>query len=502
MRLTALLKNIPADFIISTSGTLDIPVSGACSDSRLVRPGTLFCAMKGAALDGHDFASDAVARGAAAVICEHPLPLPDSIPQIRLRYPYRALGLIAEAAAGFPARELRLAAVTGTNGKTTTAYLLRDIFRAAALRSGMLGTVEYDTGDGKPRPADRTTPTPFQLQNLLLQMRDNHVDIAALEVSSHALEQQRLGTARCHVAIFTNLTEDHLDYHHDMETYFQAKKLLFTRHLAPDAPAVINADDPYGTRLARELRQPVVTFSSRTDSGIDVRVVRLNLTAHGTSFTLFMPDGTAWDVTTPLTGAYNAANVTGAVIAARALGLPRDTVLSAVAHCTGAPGRMQQIPVPDNLFSVFVDYAHTDDALKNVLLSLRSLHPHALTVLFGCGGDRDRTKRPLMAQATEKYADNVIVTSDNPRTEKPDDIIQDITAGFTGAARVTTIADRHIAIQTAINNACPGDIILLAGKGHEDYQEVNGLKSHFNDAEEAANAIASRFSSSRDSRDS
>lgn len=493
------LINIQTDGIIGRRGPQDVEITGACSDSREVRNGWLFCAMKGARMDGHAFISQALKNGASAIAAEDISQVPNDVPCIQITDAYRTLGLIAEAIAEKPADSFPLIAVTGTNGKTTTAYLLRDILKHANAKPAMIGTVEYDIASGKPLEADRTTPTPFQLQSLFSQIKANGASHTVIEASSHSLEQGRLGTAKCKIAIFTNLTQDHLDYHINMENYYQAKKLLFTKYLADGGKCIINADDPSGARLVQELKdKEVLAFSFENSPFANVLIKDIEITQSGSSFTLILPkkssasnDETpeAWKIKTPLTGNYNAANTAGAAIAAYALGVSKETVISSLAQAQGAPGRLQSVPVPGNTFSIFVDYAHTDDALKNVLSNLKRLPHNRLIVVFGCGGDRDRKKRPLMGRVANNLADIVYVTSDNPRTENPDDIIREILTGFPESASPIAIADRRTAIKTAIANAKPQDIILIAGKGHEDYQEINGVKHHFNDAEVAAESL-------------
>ena len=486
MKLQKLVNYISA-YIVHATGNLDTEISYACSDSRQVRPGTLFCAMKGAKLDGHDYIQDAIARGAVAILAEHDVET--AVPCIVIQNAYHALGAVAEYMEGKPTDSLKLVAVTGTNGKTTTAFFMREILTACHHSCGMVGTVIYDVADGSPKVADRTTPTPFELQSLFAEMRKNRAEYASIEVSSHALHQRRLGSTKCAAAIFTNLTQDHLDYHGDMENYYQAKKLLFTEHLMPGAPIVLNGDDAYGARFAQELADRNLFVYSFKGNAANVKAENLLLSSHGSSFDLHFADGDTWHVTTRLPGAYNAANAAGAAIAAYALGLPKETILAALAASQGAPGRMQPVPVPQNRFAVYVDYAHTDDALRNALGCLKELPHNRLIALFGCGGDRDRTKRPKMGAAAAKLADVVIVTSDNPRTESPNAIIQDILPGIPKGTNCLTIPDRREAIRHAIAHAQPRDIILIAGKGHEDYQEINGVKHHFNDCEEAENAI-------------
>ena len=493
MKLSTICNAI-ADNIIESHGDLDKDITGATSDSRAISSGYLFCAMKGAKMDGHDFIEAALAKGASAILAEHSCNLPDDIPCVIVKKPYQVLGMVAETIAGKPAADLKLIAVTGTNGKTTTAYLMRSILKACGKTTGMIGTVEYDLGNDMKIEADRTTPTPFALQELFSKIRDNSAEFTVIEASSHALEQGRLGSAMCDIAIFTNLTQDHLDYHISMDNYFEAKKLLFSKHLKSGGTAVINADDHYGSRLASDIAgNRVLAFSFKDAPCANVKIQDISFGANGSSFKVVFPDGSEWLATTLLPGTYNAANVAGALCAAYALNLPKDTVLPAIASSHGAPGRMQPVSVPRQDFAVYVDYAHTDDALKNVLTALKALPHNKLCAVFGCGGDRDRTKRPLMGKAAAELADRLFVTSDNPRTEHPDDIIREILNGIPYNAPYQAIADRKTAIFEAIASAQPGDIVLIAGKGHEDYQEINGVKHHFNDCETALEALQKRF---------
>lgn len=476
--------------LLDLDGDPEIPLLNATDDSRAVAPGSLFCAIAGERIDARTLIPDAHAAGAAAVMLQGDTAVPPGLPVLRVSDDRRAAGVVAELAAGFPARHFRTFAITGTNGKTTSAYLLRHVLQSCGLRTAMLGTVEYDLGNGQKMPASRTTPTPFALQKLFQDIYSNGCEACVMELSSHALHQQRIGTMAFDGAIFTNLTQDHLDYHHTLENYFQAKKRLFTHHLKPGAPAVINADDDFGARLARELthnlaERQTVSFSLKNlCAPVCVHVKDLKLSATGTECALTFPDGT-WSMASPLAGLYNGYNLAGVAILAHELGLPRPTVQQALATCLAAPGRLQKLPC-DRPFAIFVDYAHTPDALSNVLNCLRTLipPPARLIAVFGCGGDRDRTKRPQMGAIAAALADLAIVTSDNPRSEPPERILDDILAGIPTPAPhpVLRQADRAQAIRDAIHAARPGDCILIAGKGHEDYQEINGVKHPFSDA--------------------
>lgn len=479
----AYYRDILADILLNSNGPMDRDISSVCADSRQVQPGALFCAIKGQRADGHDFIPAALAAGATAIMLERPCALPPDIVAFQVKEPYRAMAVLAEAAAGFPGHALRLIGITGTNGKTTSAYLLRHIFQQASCRPAMIGTVVYDLGDGSIRNADRTTPTPFELQELLSKIKSAGANPVVMEVSSHALAQHRLGTATCAATLFTNITRDHLDYHHDFEQYYQAKKILFTTGRIPGTPMVINADDPYGRRLAEEIddKDALLAFSLRNEALAKLRVGDLSLTPGGGSFTIRNKhDSDAWRLHTPLPGLFNVYNAAGAAVLAHAMGVPRDIITGAIADCHGAPGRMQRVKEITRC-AVFIDYAHTDDALANALGALRTLKPKRLTVVFGCGGNRDRSKRPLMGKVANDLADRIIVTSDNPRDEKPRDIIDQILAGITDHAKVCAISDRREAIFHALDDAETGDVILIAGKGHENYQEIMGVKHPFSD---------------------
>ncbi|MBP5639568.1 MAG: UDP-N-acetylmuramoyl-L-alanyl-D-glutamate--2,6-diaminopimelate ligase [Victivallales bacterium] len=477
------------ELLVSQHGSLDTVILSATDDSRKVAQGSLFCAIKGERFDGHAFIPQAVAQGAVAIVLnEIPDDLPASLPYLQVSDSYRAAGIVAELAAGKPAQHFKVIAVTGTNGKTTTAYLLREVFRTAGFPTAMIGTVEYDLGNGEKIAADRTTPTPFFLQNLFTEVYNNNVCYCVMEMSSHAIVQQRLGTIKVDGAIFTNLTQDHLDFHKTLENYYQAKKLLFTRHLKPDAPVVINADDPFGQRLADELTHnlagvDVISFSLKNlCTPVCVYVKDLKLSSKGTECALSFPDGN-WLMTSPLAGLYNGYNLAGVAILAHALGMPYPTVKQALATCLGAPGRLQKVTSSHHKFTVFIDYAHTPDALSNVIDTVRDITLGRVIVVFGCGGDRDRTKRPVMGKIVADKADVCIITSDNPRTESPDAIISDILAGMPKDKVIIVDADRRAAIRHAIQTAKPGDSIIIAVKGHEDYQEINVVKHHFSDYE-------------------
>jgi len=411
----------------------------------------------------------------------------------------RAMSLAAAALLGRPGDALRLAAVTGTNGKTTVSYLVEACLLAAGVPVGVLGTITH-RWPGVERPAWHTTPESTEVQALLAEARAAGARVAVMEVSSHALSQERVAGLRFAVAGFTNLTRDHLDYHGDMDGYFAAKRRLFVEHLAPDGIAVVNARDPWGARLADQLGpgRRVWRYGTRGDDALRAEEITLGL--GGIAAALQTPLGPL-SLRSPLVGLHNVENLLCAAGMALALGVPPEAVARGLAASPGAPGRLERIEGPG--FQVFVDYAHTDDALARVLEALRALSPRRLVTVFGCGGDRDRGKRPLMGSAAGRAADLTIVTSDNPRTEDPLRIIDEIVPGVEWAGRRRLSAaeavageagyavepDRRAAIELAVACARPGDAVLLAGKGHEDYQVVGGERRHFDDREEARRAL-------------
>ncbi|MBR4124714.1 MAG: UDP-N-acetylmuramoyl-L-alanyl-D-glutamate--2,6-diaminopimelate ligase [Victivallales bacterium] len=446
----------------------DLPLSGATWDSREVKPGMLFCAIRGAVNDGNRFIPNALTSGAIAVISDSDATVPESVPVLRIRpgTGYVVCGRIAEALAGYPARRLNLIGITGTCGKTTTAYILRDILRAAGLSVGMIGTVVYDMGKGIEYAADRTTPTPFQLQELFTEMVANGVTHVVMEISSAALDQGRLGTAHFVAVAFTNFSRDHLDYHGTMEDYYQAKRKLFTECLTTGAAAVINIDDETGLRLLKELAQ-----------GSPARLMPFKLKDAIPRFATSLP------------GRFNLYNANCAGLLAHSLDVKDEVIKQVLLTTKGAPGRLQRVECPNGVIA-FVDYAHTPEEIAKALETLRPLCAGRLGIVFGCGGDRDRGKRPQMAVAAAE-ADELWLTSDNPRTEDPLAILADIRAGVPAGTVFHEEPDRRKAIQTAVWSLQPGDFLLVAGKGHEDYQEINHVKhpgSDFDILEELCHA--------------
>jgi UDP-N-acetylmuramoyl-L-alanyl-D-glutamate--2,6-diaminopimelate ligase len=480
----------------------DPEITAITGDSRQVGPGACFFALPGAKRDGHEFAPQAAAQGAAAVVAERPV---ECAPARLLLSPSarRAMAVAAANFHGRPADAMKLAGVTGTNGKTTITYLVEACAQEAGLPIGVVGTVSYRF-DGQERAASHTTPESTEIQALLAEMCRAGTKTAVMEVSSHALAQERVAGMRFAAAGFTNLTRDHLDYHGDMETYFTAKRRLFTEHLAEGGIAVVNAQDAHGARLADQLGpgREVWRYGWRGDDAIRPSSVRVGLS--GIQATFATPRGEV-KVRSPLVGSHNLENLLCAAGLALALGLPPDAVARGLSRSHGAPGRLQRVDGPARPGVVaFVDYAHTDDALQHALSALRGIEPRRIVCLFGCGGDRDRGKRPLMGKAAAEGAEVVVVTSDNPRTEDPQAIIADILPGLEGKTRLEPTAalrggegfvvepDRRAAIALAIGCAMPGDVVLIAGKGHEDYQIVGAEKRHFSDLEEARKVLGTK----------
>jgi UDP-N-acetylmuramoyl-L-alanyl-D-glutamate--2,6-diaminopimelate ligase len=452
-------------------GAHDVEITGLAYDNRAAEPGTLFFCVPGFTRDGHDFAPDAVARGAVALVVERHL---DDIvvPQLQVESVRAAM---APAAARFyqdPTKYLQTVGITGTNGKTTTAFLTRSLLEADDRRTGLLGTVKSVVG-GEAHDVQRTTPEAIDLQRTFAEMRHAGDRACVMEVSSHALELHRADAIHFAAAIFTNLTQDHLDFHATMDDYFAAKRKLFTE-LRPLA-SIVNLDDPYGVSLAAELPD-AITYA--IDAAADYRASDIAGGLTGSTFTVSTPTGTV-ALTSPLTGRFNVLNVLGAFAGALALGVPEETARRAIATAEQVPGRFQSIDEGQD-FAVLVDYAHTPDSLENVLGAARHLTEGRVHVVFGCGGDRDRGKRPLMGEIATRLADRVVVTSDNPRSEDPEAIVEEILAG-TGPD-VEHDVDRKRAIERTIAEAVPGDVVVIAGKGHEQGQEfAEGLKLPFDD---------------------
>ena len=473
----------------------EIEITGVQEDSRQVRHGELFVSRKSfgprAAADLKTFIADAKLRGAAAVITSEKI-TGIGLPQIVIGDPSPS-SMLANIFHGRPSGKVAVLGVTGTNGKTTTAYLIRHLLKSHQHRCGMVGTVQID--DGKQTvEASMTTPDAITLAGLIASMRDKGCRGCAMEVSSHALDQDRAAGIRFAGAGFTNLTGDHLDYHQTMEAYAAAKAKLFTS-LDPEAVAVINADDPFADRMIQDCPARLIRFSMiKTVTGktpADYRARDISVNASGTTFTLHTPDGRA-EVQMSLIGRHNIENaLCAAALVGETFHYSVQQLAAALKNAAGAPGRLQPVRCGQP-FAVLVDYAHTDDALENVLTALRSVAKGKLRVLFGCGGDRDRTKRPRMAKIANKLADVVYLTSDNPRTEEPEAILKDVAAGFPASNRcVLQDVDRRTAIEKILSDAEPDDVVLIAGKGHEDYQIIGTTKHHFDDVEECTRVLGS-----------
>jgi UDP-N-acetylmuramoyl-L-alanyl-D-glutamate--2,6-diaminopimelate ligase len=467
MRLEDLIAGVPAE-------ACGVEIADLAYDTRGVVPGTLFFCVPGFTRDGHEFAHEAIERGAVALIVERALNL--GVPEVRVPSVRAAMAPVAARFYGDPTATLQTVGVTGTNGKTTTAFLVRALLEAGDRPTGLLGTVTSVIG-GAEHEVVRTTPEAIDLQRTFRAMLDGGDQACAMEVSSHALELHRADAIHFAVAVFTNLTQDHLDFHGSMDAYFAAKRRLFTGGggVEPPRVALINVDDPYGRRLADELTDPV-TFSLERQATYRASVVETGLS--GSRFTVDAPDGDL-ELESPLRGRFNIYNVLGAVAAARELGVPADTCARAVRSAGQVPGRFEPVDEGQD-FAVLVDYAHTPDSLENVLQAARALTSGRVHVVFGCGGDRDRGKRPLMGEIARRLADRVIVTSDNPRSEDPEAIIEEILAG--AGHDVQHDADRQAAIAEAIAGADTGDVVVIAGKGHEQGQEfADGRKLPFDD---------------------
>jgi UDP-N-acetylmuramoyl-L-alanyl-D-glutamate--2,6-diaminopimelate ligase len=480
MRLQQLLSEVPPE-------QAGIEITDLAYDNRAVTPGTLFFCVPGFTRDGHDFAPDALRRGAAALVVQRPLELP--VAQVLVADVRAAMARAAAAFFGRPSDRLQVIGVTGTNGKTTTTFLARSLMEAGGWQTGLLGTVTSVIG-AVSRKVQRTTPEAIDLQRTFREMLDAGDVACAIEVSSHALVLGRADAVTFAAAIFTNLTQDHLDFHPTMEDYFAAKRKLFTE--AQPHVAIVNLDDPYGARLAAEIDHPVTFALDRSDATYCAERVRTGL--EGSRFTVRGPDGRL-EIVSPLRGRFNVYNVLAALAAARALGVADDLAVAAIAASGQVPGRFQ--PVDEGQpFAVLVDYAHTPDSLENVLSAARQLTAGDLHVVFGCGGDRDRGKRPLMGEIASRLADRVIVTSDNPRSEEPEAIIAEILAGTRPG--VLHNADRRAAIGQALQAAVAGDVVVVAGKGHEQGQEfAAGRKLPFDDVAVVRETLASLVAQAR-----
>jgi UDP-N-acetylmuramoyl-L-alanyl-D-glutamate--2,6-diaminopimelate ligase len=503
MRFSELLAALPAGQAARRTGAEDPVIRGITYDSRAVSPGDLFVALRGAQSDGHRFLDQAVALGAAAVLVEA---LPDGFAGAAVAQvadSRRALAPIAARFYGEPAEELRLIGVTGTNGKTSTTFLIESILQAAGVATGLIGTVEVRYADERQR-ALNTTPESLDLQRTLRAMRTAGVESVVMEVSSHGLALGRVAGCRFRAAAVTNLTQDHLDFHETMSQYRDAKVALFSEHLEPGGTAVVNVDDANAEAFldaSRKRGAEILRVTRRAEVDAELRVVAAETRLDGTRARLAVADGTL-DLRLPLVGDFNVENLAVAVGVAWGLGVPADAIGEGVATCPQVPGRVERVTAGGSAApTVLVDYAHTPDAVEKLLRTLRPLARGRLIAVFGCGGDRDRSKRPLMAQAVARFSDRAVATSDNPRGEDPAAILRDVEAGLGDMAKVApgaldrsehayaAVLDRREAIDLAVALGRPGDIVVLAGKGHEDYQIIGRERLPFDDRQEAARAL-------------
>ncbi|MBM4133015.1 MAG: UDP-N-acetylmuramoyl-L-alanyl-D-glutamate--2,6-diaminopimelate ligase [Nitrospira sp.] len=496
MRLAELIEPLEST---ARPGGLVVEITGLTDDSRAVKPGHVFVAVKGAKADGHRHLAQAVQAGAAALVVQEPPAggsVPPSMPVIQVPDSRRAVGLLAGRFQGDPSSKLTMIGVTGTNGKTTITYLCRSVLEAAGRKVGVIGTVAYQIG-ADVIPASHTTPGAVELQALLARMVAAGLDTAVMEVSSHALALDRTAGCEFDLAVFTNLTQDHLDFHADLEDYFQAKVRLFSGLLpagrkAKPKRAIVNVDDERGLRVCQACRVPVWTYAIKNQADIRAEAVRLSLA--GTTFTAATPAG-RFDVASKLVGEHNVYNLLAAIGVGLQEGLTQEQIRAGLSAVENVPGRFERVEAGQD-FTVVVDYAHTEDALMRLLAAANRLKTNRIITLFGCGGDRDRGKRPKMGRVAAEQSDVVVLTSDNPRSEDPLAILREVEAGVKEAlaaapARVQyrVIADRRQAIETAIGEARTGDTVLIAGKGHEDYQIIGSQKLHFDDREVAREAL-------------
>lgn len=454
-----------------------------CSDSRNIRQGDIFVAVKGSKMDGHNFIGQAAVSGARYIVTQQPVQVA-SAEVIVTDDTTKALGLLSQAYHNYPNSKLVNLAVTGTNGKTTTTYLVRSIITNCRKKCGLIGTIMIDLGNGQDDIESKmTTPDALELASIAEKMSALGSEYMVMEASSHAIEQNRLAGIDFAAAAFTNFTGDHLDYHKTMEAYLAAKLRLF-ENLSPDATAVINADDPVCEQVANATKANKIFYSINGKGDLNAKLISMDI--DGTVFELSYKGDKA-KVTSPLIGEHNLSNHLAAAGLALGAGFDLKSIAQGLSKIKVVPGRLHKVPGKQD-YTVLVDYAHTDDALKHVLSTLKPLCKGRLITIFGCGGDRDKTKRPRMAHAVSEYAHRIFVTSDNPRSEKPMSIIDDILAGFANpqAENITIQPDRRKAIEEAVLDAKPGDVILIAGKGHENYQIIGSEKQHFSDIETAS----------------
>ena len=480
-----------APFLCGSRGR-ENDITGIAYDSRKVEPGYAFVAIPGQQADGYDFIRDAVARGAAVILSERETDLPSEVSLLQVRDSRRALAALSAAYFGHPDEKLRLIGVTGTNGKTTTANLIKYLVERAGHKSGLVGTLGGKAGDEQLPEllSASTTPESLELFSLLDEMVEQGCDHAVIEASSHGLQQGRISACRFAGAVFTNLTQDHLDYHKTMEDYARAKAELFAM-LDDLAYGVVNLDDKYASYFIQSCRCPLYTYGESDRA--DLRLLGFSTSMSGMDYTVSY-EGRNYDVHIPLIGRFNIYNSLAAICAALAEGLDMTDIVAWLAEAPQTPGRFELIDEGQD-FAVAVDYAHTPDGLENVLRTARSLKPRRLITVFGCGGDRDNDKRPQMGRIAGQFSDVAVLTSDNPRSEDPLAILDMIEAGIKEVCHNYLVEEqRDRAISLALNMAQTGDIVVIAGKGHEDYQLVNGVKHHFDDREQARQVLRARLS--------
>ena len=476
--------------ILATKGNLDRPISGLVIDSRRVAPGNLFFALPGLRADGAMFIDEAMSRGAVAVVTEKmPAHPPAKVTFIQVADARAALARVAQRFFKFPDRDMTVVGVTGTNGKTTVSHLIKH-FLSGDQRIGLIGSIHYDLG-ARTVPSFRTTPEALDIYGMLAQMRDAGCRQAVMEVSSHGIDQQRVLGLQLGAAVFTNLTRDHLDYHRTLEAYFGVKTRLFNgENGAAPKVAVVNLDDPYGAQLLATIPSTVRTVTFGETAHAQIRAENVALNFRNSTFKLIWPNG-EMNIESPLIGRYNLSNLLAAIATAWSLGRDPFVFLARMRAFRGVPGRLERID-EGQPFNVLVNYAHTDDALHNALRMLRAITPGRLLVVFGCPGNRDRAKRPLMVQAVQEFADFTIATADNPRGETVAQIFADMQPGVTAPDKITWIDDRRRAISLALDACKPGDCLLIAGKGHESYQELADTVVPFDDRDVARELLAAK----------
>jgi len=465
--------------IEACEGNQSIEIKGIAYDSRQVMPGFIFVAIEGFKTDGHQFIDDAVSRGAVALLIQREVAVPDGIPWAQVRDTRQGLALMAAQFYGFPCDNMKVVGVTGTNGKTTTTHMIRSVYSAAGKKTGLVGTIHNMVGD-RVLPVKHTTPESVDLQKLMAEMVEEQVEAAVMEVSSHALALKRVESCHFDIGVFTNITQDHLDFHRDMDDYLSAKMKLLTGA----GTAIVNMDSEYSPGIISKCAGKVLTYGVERQADITAREISIKPT--GVSFMATWPRGSI-RVNMKLTGMFNVYNALAAFAVGIQEGIKAQDIKRALDELEGVPGRFELVN-SGQPFAVIVDYAHTPDGLQNILATAREFTKGRLITVLGCGGDRDRTKRPLMGKIGVTMSDLAVITSDNPRTEDPEKIIEDVLEGVNAAecADYTVIENRRSAIRYAIKLAQAGDVVVIAGKGHETYQEIDGKRTHFDDREEAS----------------